>query len=194
MVTEFDGYSHIKNACLNAFDGEETIVPVTLGLAIMKHEEFPMHYPFHHYLVPAVMLTATYKACGKNRQAMVMALEESLSRALNVLKGFCGFYGDCGAAVGLGIFMSILTETTPYSESTWSITNMITAKSLMKMAEIGGPRCCKRNSFIAFLEGSLYIRETLDIHLKTPEKITCTFSHLNDECKKDECPFYEEVI
>ena len=46
--------------------------------------------------------------------------------------------------------MSILTETTPYSESSWGITNMITAKSLMRMAEIGGPRCCKRNSFIAF--------------------------------------------
>ena len=160
------------------------------GLSENEPGEFPMHYPYHHYLVPAVMLTAVYRLQGETEEALGAALEEAKKRALNVLKGFCGLYGDCGAAVGLGIFMSILTGTTPHSEETWAMTNRITAGSLMKIAEIDGPRCCKRNCFLALQYAVPFLKETLDITLEAPEEIECTFSTVNEDCKGDACPFF----
>ena len=72
-------------------------------------------------------------------------------RARNVLPAFCGLYGACGAAVGCGIFMSVYTGTTPLSKDTWSLCNYATAGALSEMAKLGGPRCCKRNTFAALL-------------------------------------------
>lgn len=190
METNFDGYAYITEECINAFRKDTTIVPVELAVRIMKHPDFPMHYPYHHYLVPAVMLTAVYRLQGEE-EALRTALEEAKSRALNVLKGFCGLYGDCGAAVGLGIFMSILTGTTPHSEETWAMTNRITAGSLMKIAEIDGPRCCKRNCFLALQHAVPFLKETLDVTLEAPKKIVCTFSDINEDCKGTACPFFQ---
>ena len=34
-------------------------------------------------------------------------------RATDIKGGFCGFYGNCGAAVGTGIYVSIITGATP---------------------------------------------------------------------------------
>lgn len=190
METCFDGYAYITEECLGVFRMDKPIVPAELAVQIMKHPEFPMHYPYHHYLVPAVMLTAVYRLKGEAEEALGAALEEARNRSLNVLKGFCGLYGDCGAAVGLGIFMSILTGTTPHSEETWAMTNRITAGSLMKIAEIDGPRCCKRNCFLALQYAVPFLKEALDIRLEAPEEMECTFSAMNEDCKGDACPFF----
>lgn len=191
MEANFDGYSYITKTCLDAFNADKSIVPAELAVQIMKHPDFPMHYPYHHYLVPAVMLTAVYRLQNQPEEALKTSLAEAESRALNVLKGFCGLYGDCGAAVGLGIFMSILTGTTPHSEETWAVTNRITAGSLMKIAEIDGPRCCKRNCFLALQYAVPFLKETLDITLEAPEEIVCGFSAMNEDCKRDACPFFQ---
>ncbi|WP_195267147.1 DUF5714 domain-containing protein [Eubacterium sp. 1001713B170207_170306_E7] len=187
----FDGYTYITEECINAYREETPVVPVAQAVRIMKHPEFPMHYPYHHYLVPAVMLTAVYRLQNEPEQALRDSLEEARSRALNVLKGFCGLYGDCGAAVGLGIFMSVLTGTTPHSVETWAMTNRITAGSLMKIAEIDGPRCCKRNCFLALQYAVSFLKQTLDITLEAPREIVCTFSDMNEDCKGKACPFFQ---
>ncbi|WP_162473853.1 DUF5714 domain-containing protein [endosymbiont 'TC1' of Trimyema compressum] len=44
--------------------------PVFLGIKIMEHPEFLMYYPFHHCLVPAVMLTATFRQQGNSKEAL----------------------------------------------------------------------------------------------------------------------------
>ena len=66
-------------------------------------------------------------------------MSEAEKRAKNVLPAFCGFYGACGAAIGVGIFMSIYTGTTPLTKDTWKLCNMSTADALKEMAKIGGP-------------------------------------------------------
>ena len=48
----FDGYAYITEECLGAFRMGRPIVPARLAVQIMRHPEFPMHYPYHHYLVP----------------------------------------------------------------------------------------------------------------------------------------------
>lgn len=193
-AVSFDGYQYIKEACLKAFKENEVIAPADLATALMRHPEMPMHYPFHHFLVPAVMLTTVFKVNKMDVAELEEALEQALERSRNVLPGFCGFYGDCGAAVGLGIFMSILTGTRPVSEESWGTCNRITAGSLMKMAEIGGPRCCKRNTYLAIEYAITFMKAHFDTVLPAPDRIVCEFYDRNNECKKEKCPYYQEKI
>ena len=88
MERIFTGYEHIKESCISAFEDKKPIISVALGITIMEHPEFPMHYPFHYYLVLAVMITATFRKQGKSMEALTEALEEGCHRAQNVLKGF----------------------------------------------------------------------------------------------------------
>ncbi len=156
----------------------------------MKKPEVAMHGPEHHFLVPAVLLASYYNL--KNDSALK---EEKIriaqKRASNVLGGFCGYYGDCGAAVGTGIFISLITGANPLSKDEWKLSNLMTAKSLFSLADIGGPRCCKRTSFLSIIEASNFLSEHFSITLPVNKDIKCVFSSLNKECLKDNCPFYD---
>ncbi len=163
--------------------------PVELAVSLMKSPKVAMHGPEHHFLVPAVLLSSYYNL--KNDSTIK---EEKIriaqTRAINVLGGFCGYYGDCGAAVGTGIFISLITGANPLSKHEWKLSNLITAKSLFTIANAGGPRCCKRNSFLAITEASNFLREYFGIELPISKDIKCEFNSLNKECLKNDCPFY----
>jgi hypothetical protein len=165
--------------------------PIEQAITLMKDSRVKMHGPEHHFLVPAVLLSAYYNVSGE-----VDKKEEKINlaqkRAANVLGGFCGFYGDCGAAVGVGIFISVLTGSTPLSTNEWRLSNLGTAYSLLAIAEKGGPRCCKRNSFLAIQEATRFVQEHFKVTLPTSNDIKCDFNHLNKECIKEKCPFYHE--
>ena len=133
--------------------------PIESAIILMNHPEIKMHGPEHHFLVPAVLLAAYYNAAG-DREKKGGAIKKARQRSEHVLGGFCGFYGDCGAAVGTGIFVSVLTGATPLSRNEWRLSNLMTAKSLLDIALHGGPRCCKRNSFLALLQAVGYIQGT----------------------------------
>ncbi|MEE8571487.1 MAG: DUF5714 domain-containing protein, partial [Candidatus Bathyarchaeia archaeon] len=111
-------------------------------------------------------------------------------RASNILGGFCGFHGNCGAAVGTGIFISLITNSTPLSIHEWKLSNLMTARSLLTIAQHGGPRCCKRNAFLAINGAIKFLKTHLDITLKIDKKNRCGFTNLNKECLKQQCPFY----
>ena len=68
----------------------------------------------------------------------------------------------------------------------------LTAKSLFSIANRGGPRCCKRDSFLAIIEAAEFMKEHFKINLPIKEKIVCGFSHLNTECLHDHCKFYQQ--
>jgi hypothetical protein len=190
-LTSYDKVTkYITEECLENYKEKGTIQPIELAIYLMELPEFDMHCPQHHYLIPAVMLTAAYKVQGRPIKMLQDGLTEAMLRAKNVLAGFCGLYGSCGAAMGLGIFASILTDTTPYSVETWALTNRIVAESLAKIAEFNGPRCCKRNSFIALQLAEKFTKEEFGIDLGITEKITCSFYSRNKECKEKECPFF----
>jgi hypothetical protein len=184
---------YITEECLSTYRENDFVQPTELAMHLMDFPQLEMHCEQHHYLIPAVMLTAAYKAQGRPVEMLQNALIEAMLRAKNVLRGFCGLYGSCGAAVGLGIYVSILTETTPYSVNTWSLANKIVAESLLKISEINGPRCCKRNSFLSLQVSEKFTKERLGIDLGTTESIICTHYSRNNECKKKECPYYTAV-
>ncbi|MCI5699470.1 MAG: DUF5714 domain-containing protein [Lachnospiraceae bacterium] len=188
-----DYYVAIREKCMN-FYREKT--PGTIwdwAMECMDLEGLPMHCPPHHFLVPAVLLTACAAKEGRTEENLSGMLMEAEKRAKKVLGGFCGYYGNCGAGVGIGIFLSVYTDTTPLSEECWQWVNEATGRSLIRIASVEGPRCCKRNSFLAFEEAALIIRERLGIELEQPKRILCHYYFNNKECKRGKCPFYPNM-
>ena len=159
--------------------------PIELALSLMRHPAVKMHGPEHHFLVPAVLLSAYYNQ-NERLDEKETKIKQARNRAEKVLGGFCGTHGICGAAVGTGIFVSLITDTTPLSTEGWKQANRTTAKALNVIAEHGGPRCCKRDSFLAIQS----IMELLNSHFQSSASITCEFSDHNKECLKEKCPFY----
>lgn len=188
-------YEQIQAYCLEYYKSTENKNVWEMANDLMDMEGLPMHCPPHHFIVPAVLLTACRKAQDDPVEYLEADLKEANVRAHNILGGFCGLYGTCGAAVGVGIFMSIFTETSPCSVGSWAWTNKATAKSLLAMSEINGPRCCKRNTYIALDEARNIINEYLEIDLEKPDRVVCKYFKNNKECKGKECPFFhpEEV-
>ena len=68
----------------------------------------------------------------------------------------------------------------------------LTAKSLFSIANRGGPRCCKRDSFLAIIEAVEFMKEHFKINLPIKEKIGCSFFDLNTECLHEHCKFYQQ--
>ena len=183
----------ITDACLAHYDAHrgEATDPLALADAIMATEGFPMHYPSHHYLVPAVLLTVVRAAQNKEGTNLQADLALALERALTVPGGACGFHGCCGAAVGVGIFWSVITDAAPVSGKPWAIANGATGKALLELAEIGGPRCCKRCSWMSMESTLPKIRELLKIALPAAHP-ACRYHSCNHECLRKKCPFYQE--
>jgi len=163
--------------------------PLELALILMRNPRIKMHGPEHHFLVPAVLLSAYYNI-KKDRAKKKQKIIEARSRSSKILGGFCGFYGDCGAAVGTGIFISLITDSTPLSTTGWRLSNLITARSLLTIANHGGPRCCKRNTYLAIAEAVNFLKENFGITMETNPKVTCGFTDLNKECLRTDCPYF----
>ena len=66
----------------------------------------------------------------------------------------------------------------------------MTSRSLAAIGEVGGPRCCKRDSFTAVSAAAEFIEEKFGIRLEMPEKIICGFYPMNGQCLGDRCPFH----
>lgn len=163
--------------------------PLELAITLMRNPNLKMHGPEHHFLVPAVLL-ASYYNMKKDRKKKETKIKEARRRAEKILGGFCGSHGDCGAAVGTGIFVSLITGATPLSNHEWRLSNTITAKSLLSIANHGGPRCCKRNTYLAIIEAVTFLKEGLKTTMRIDEDMKCEFNPLNKECIKGRCPFY----
>lgn len=162
--------------------------PGVIARQLMGHPSFHIHGPEHHFLVPAVLISAYYNF-QQQIELKTTKLKIARKRASSVLGGFCGTHGNCGAAVGTGIFASIITENTPLSDEEWKLSNKLTAMSLLRIADAGGPRCCKRDSFLALEVAIGFLKTYFDVALPL-EKIDCDFSEQNRQCKKSACKYY----
>ena len=176
----------IDDYCLSS----ASVNPVEMADILMKAPGFKMHCPDHHYLVPAVLL-ASFSKKTKRTKKLDGWLKIARNRAEKVPGAFCGTHGSCGAAVGTGIFMSTILGATPLSSIEWNLCNSMVGKSLLSMAAYGGPRCCKRVTYLSLQEASTFVEEHLSVQLSVPKEIECKFYHQNEEqCLKDKCPFY----
>jgi len=162
--------------------------PIEILEAMMSLPSCHMHGPEHHVLVGAALLTA-YKNAG-GAIDLPTALAEMQKRGRDVPGGACGFWGACGAGVSTGIFVSIARSATPLATEAWSMANRMTSQALASIAAHGGPRCCKRDSYLAVTEAIRFSREQLGVNMKE-SRVTCTRSHCNAQCLHSSCPFYK---
>ncbi len=149
-----------------------------------------MHGPEHHFLVPAVLLAAYCSRVSIPAGEKAEKIRAAGKRSEDIKGGFCGFHGACGAAIGAGIFMSILANATPLSGTEWRLCNQVTACCLQVIADHGGPRCCKRDSFLAITTAAEFLLDEFGVSLDTGQPVQCTFSDLNGECLFEECLYY----
>ena len=177
------GMDAMTALCL-AYEGRD---PMALLLQLMDQPWCHMHGPEHHVMVGAALLTAYRNAGGK--LDLAAALTEMLRRGRQVPGGACGFWGACGAGVSCGMFVSIATAATPLSGESWGLANAMTARALAAIGAVGGPRCCKRDSFLAVRAAAAFCREHLgmDMDCSVP---TCPQSHRNAQCLRENCPFH----
>lgn len=160
--------------------------PIEIIRKMMKLPFCHMHGPEHHIMVGAALLTA-YKNAGGEID-LSKALTEMKNRGQSVPGGSCGFWGACGAGISTGIFISIITGSTPLTVESFGLSNRMTAKSLDEIGKIGGPRCCKRDSFISILSAIDFVKEHFGIEMDKSE-IICDFSQNNNQCIGRRCPF-----
>ena len=177
------GIDGVIGLCLK----EESCNPLEIVRKMMDMPFCHMHGPEHHIMVGCALLTAYSNAGGGID--LPAALNEMVSRGSKVPGGACGFWGACGAAVSTGMFMSIITSSTPLAEDAWGHSNLMTSRSLARLGEIGGPRCCKRNSYMSILTAIEYAEDITGIRMEKSE-IICTHTSSNRQCIGKRCPFF----
>jgi len=89
-----------------------------------------------------------------------------------------------------GIACSVITGATPLSTDAWWLANLMTATCLTAIAGPGGPRCCKRDTFITLQAVIAFLNDHLDAKLPLPERIRRVFTHSNRECIGTRCPYF----
>ncbi len=156
-----------------------------MGL-VMSLPDVHMHGPEHHRILPGVLLTA-YKNCG-GKINLNAALSAALSRSKNVPGGACGYWGVCGAAAGAGIYASIVLDSNPLNPEVWTKPQKLTSAISLKIADLGGVRCCKRTCFTAIVEAAAWTKENtgIELNISTP---VCNWSSRNKECLGAKCPY-----
>lgn len=160
--------------------------PIEILEQMMSMPTCHMHGPEHHTMVGSALLTA-YKNAGGDMD-LKTALYEMQKRGKQVPGGACGFWGACGAGISTGMYVSIALKATPLTREAWGLSNQMTARALDAIGRNGGPRCCKRDSYLAIKEAIEFTKEKFRIVMEQ-EKIICSRSHLNNQCLQEDCPF-----
>jgi DNA-directed RNA polymerase subunit RPC12/RpoP len=163
--------------------------PFAIAESLLESPAVKLHGPEHHFLVPAALIAALYNHTGE-QEKKERGIKSARRRAEMIKGGSCGFLGDCGAAVGTGIFVSVVTGATPLSREEWRLANLMTARTLEEIAQHGGPRCCKRNTFLALRSAVRFLSSEMGIVLPEPDRIVCRYSRQNKECLGEKCVFF----
>ena len=176
------GLDSIVGLCLE----ESSADPIAILEKMMDLPFCHMHGPEHHVMVGAALLTAYRNAGGEID--LPGALKEMMNRGKSVPGGACGFWGACGAGISSGMFVSIISKSTPLTDEPFSLSHRMTAGSLTKIADVGGPRCCKRDSFLSVLTAIDFVKEHFGIGMEKRDVI-CRYSARNNQCIGSRCPF-----
>ena len=166
--------------------------PIALVQSMMRDKSIYPNGPEHHSMVGAALLAAYANSGGEID--LDGALEELRARSLQVPGGTCGYWGCCGAAMSAGQFYSIVSGATPLTADPWARSARLTSRIMGRLADIGGPRCCKRTSFTAILEAAAYVAETDGVRMDVPTEVVCTFMSGNAECKREACPYFPKRV
>lgn len=195
---------HSKTRCINGHyvcnachtEGMNTIIglclketsknPIEIAAKLMDQPFCHMHGPEHHVIVGSALLTAYRNAGGT--VDLYQALTDMMKRGKEVPGGTCGFWGTCGAGISTGMFLSILSKATPLSTKSFALSNAMTAKALAQIGAVGGPRCCKRGTYLSILAAIDFVKEHFGIEMERQD-IVCDDAAQNNQCIGKRCPF-----
>ena len=92
--------------------------------------------------------------------------------------------------MSVGAALAIIDGTGPLSaDGSWERHMRYTSAALAGLAEVGGPRCCKRDAFIALRIAAGYVHDRYQVQLKMKD-ISCGYSPGNAQCIGERCPFH----
>ena len=184
-------FERLKDTCIEALKTRSVSRADEMINLLMDTEGVIIHCPYHHFIVPATLLTMAALEKYKKEDELRDWLEVAEQRAKAVPGGVCGNMGNCGSSVGAGIFMSVYTNTSPLSTENWKMANELTGNCLIRIASYGGPRCCKRTCYLALMEAIPRINRELGLNIKFDTSVICKYSKENKECLHAVCPFHE---
>ena len=161
--------------------------PYEIFSALAQRDFVSIHGPEHHILDGACILTAFYHAGGNID--LRDALRRLMAEGLKMPGAACGLWGVCGAVTSIGAALAIVEGTGPLSTEDWGSHMAYTSAALARLAQIGGPRCCKRDAFAAMEQAVEYIRDRYGVTLPM-SPIQCAFSSRNAQCIGERCPYH----
>lgn len=129
----------------------------------------------------------SYKNAGGNIE-LHQALAEMMNRGKSMPGGACGFWGACGAGISTGMFVSIISNSTPLVVEPFGRYHLMTAKALEQIGTVGDPRCCKRDSFLSILAAVDFVEQHFQVSMEKAE-VVCDYSTQNNQCIGMRCPF-----
>ncbi|MCX7749366.1 MAG: DUF5714 domain-containing protein [Clostridia bacterium] len=143
---------------------------------------------------PHPLTTAAFLVAYKNLTQKITDEDvlEGISKSTQIPGGWCGYYGNCGSAVGLGVAFAIINKSTPMHDKERSIANLVTAEGLKVVAHQGGPRCCTGSVRGVLEVGIKLAKEYLGVEFpqKNIDLKRCWQSKHNHDCKKKRCAYY----
>ena len=104
-------HTTVMDAIINLCKKETSKNPIEIIEKMMSMSFCHMHGPEHHVMVGAALLTAYRNAGGDIN--LDEALTEIMNRGKTVPGGSCGFWGACGAGISTGMFVTIISKSTP---------------------------------------------------------------------------------
>lgn len=128
-----------------------------------------------------------YKNAGGDIE-LHQAPAEMMNRGKSVPGGACGFWGACGAGISTGMFVSIISNSTPLAVESFGLSHLMTAKTLEQIGKVGGPRCCKRDSFLSILAAVDFVEQHFRVSMEKSE-VVCGYSVQKNQCIGTRCPF-----
>lgn len=173
----------IERVCLHTKNSN----PIAIANLIMKHASFNQYGVEHHELVAPVILAAI-RNTGKI-DVTDGRIKAAIKRGSKIPYGYCGIMGTCGVCVSAGAAIALLTNSNYLKDTERNLTLKTTAWSLLKLTELGGPRCCKFSTYVSIQSAWQTLKEDLNIDLP-PLSIHCDFQGVLKECHLEKCPFY----
>ena len=74
----------LRQICLGVYDAGQKLTVEELLEKMMDHPEVPIHYPYHHFIMPAALLTLAAMEQSEPREALEEMLDTAKTRSLQV--------------------------------------------------------------------------------------------------------------
>ena len=174
----------VKHYCLSSSETDM----ITLLNKIRKHPSMPMHGPEHHFAVPGIIISVYRNSGGSVGDQEILT---GIERGKDIPGGACGFWGACGAALGVGIGFGVIIGSSPVKASHRQRLHKIVQEVLAEISSLKAARCCQRETWTALKKAAEISNNLLPISLKADGLTRCTQRKLNKECPGKICPYWK---